>query len=238
MSDTTFEFISTFEALKAEINKRAGDPNAFEFKLDRAATNDRFVSNNRKKLQYIREVRDLLQHPQTNTPVRPFSISEGFLADTRDLLKRLANPPVAKDFWVPRASLTLARAGDRIGDLADTMRQRGFSHLPILDPSGAVVGVFNEAAVFAHLWKEEVTLIERGNTVADIMDSCSLGVVHTETFEFVRPVTPQDKLVDLFTKIPSPSTRVGAVFVTASGSPKDQLQGLITPWDVLARMAD
>lgn len=236
MTETTETFIQTFEKLKAEINKRAGDPGAFEFKLDRAARADRFVDSNRDKLRYIREVRDLLQHPRNESPQRPFAISEGFLQEVRALLKRLSNPPTAKDIWVPRSALTVARSTDRIGDLASVIKTRGFSHLPILDERDAVIGVFNEAAVFAHLWKEEMVLILRNMTVSDIMDSCHLSARHTETFEFVGPNTTQEKLVNLFVTIPSPTTRVGAVFVTASGNPRDPLQGLITPWDVLARI--
>jgi len=37
-----------------------------------------------------------------------------------------------------------------------------------------------------------------------------------------------------FIAIETPTTRVGAVFVTASGKRTEPLQRMITPWDVLA----
>ncbi len=79
-------------------------------------------------------------------------------------------------------------------------------------------------------------MIERTMTVFEIMESCDLNAAHTETFEFVRPTTTQDELVDLFLTVPTATTRVGAVFVTASGNRNDRLQGMITPWDALARI--
>ncbi len=151
MSTTTEAFIQTFEKIKAEINRRAGAPDSFEFKLDSAANKDHFIKINSKRLRYIRDVRDLLQHPQNNTPERPFSISVGFLQEAQTLLARLTYPPAANDIWVGLASLTLAQQSDRIGDLVAIMKTKGYSHLPILNNSGAVIGVFNEAAVFAHL---------------------------------------------------------------------------------------
>ncbi len=237
MSETTDKFINTFEKLKAEVNRRARRQNSERFELEEAARNDGAINKHFLKLKYIRDVRNALQHPQHDTPQRAFDVSPGFLGEVEQLLKYLVSPPTAKDIWVPRPALTIADPTDRIGDLAAVMKTKGFSHLPILDQKGAVIGVFNEAAVFAHLWKEDVTLIGRDMTVADIMESCRLDARHTETFEFVGPTKTQEQLVNLFVTIPSPTTRVGAVFVTASGSPRDPLQGLITPWDVLARIS-
>jgi hypothetical protein len=59
MSETSEKFIQAFEKIKAEINQRAGEPRAFEFKLDSAANKDRFVQRNLAKLRYIRVSRVL-----------------------------------------------------------------------------------------------------------------------------------------------------------------------------------
>lgn len=235
MVDATEEFIRLYEALKTEINQRAGDPEAYDLRLDRAAHRDGIVRRNKTRLHYIKEVRNLLQHPRNARPVRPFTISEGFLRETTALLEAIRNPPTAQDFGVSRSELTVARPEDRIGDLAVMMKRNGFSHLPILDARGAVIGVFNEAAVFAHLWAEEETIIGRGMRVQEIMHCCRLDAGHTEAFDFVGPRTTQDALIDEFLAI-SDNTRIGAIFVTASGKRTEPVQRMITPWDVLAQI--
>lgn len=98
-----------------------------------------------------------------------------------------------------------------------------------------MIGVFNEAAVFAHLWAEDITLIGRDMTFSELMESCRLGANHTETFDFVAPRTPQENIAKMFSTVRNNKTRVGAVFVTASGNRHEPLQRMITPWDVLAK---
>jgi hypothetical protein len=53
--------------------------------------------------------------------------------------------------------------------------------------------------------------------VYEILPHCRLDADHTETFRFVGPRVPLEDLVDMFLALDSPTTRVGALFVTASG---------------------
>ena len=114
------------------------------------------------------------------------------------------------------------------------MKQNGFSHVPILDERDAVIGVFNEAAVFDHLWADTEMIVGRQMQISDILPHCRLDADHTENFRFVKPGTPIDDLVEMFVAVESPTTRLGAAFVTASGNSTEPLQRLITAWDVLA----
>ncbi|QNP43478.1 CBS domain-containing protein [Sphingomonas daechungensis] len=141
---------------------------------------------------------------------------------------------MASRVGVSRNEIVVAKLTDKLGDLAEAMRQGGFSHLPILDERDAVVGVFNESAVFDHLWADTETIIARDMTVSEILRHCRLDAGHTEAFRFVRPTTLLDDLTDMFVALETPTTRVGAIFVTASGKSTEALQRMITPWDVLA----
>lgn len=234
MSTTTEDFIRTFEALREEVNRRAGDPNAHALQIDNAASRDPAIDKNRRLLRYIRDVRNALQHPQHGARGHAVQITDAFLKEAQDLLRHLQNPPTARSVGVARRDIRTAHRGDRLGDLADMMKRDGFSHLPILDERDAVIGVFNEAAIFDHLWGEPARIIERDMRVEDILPHCSLDAGHTETFQFVRPGTLLDDLVGMFVAPVSPTKRLGAAFVTASGSGTEPLQRIITPWDVLA----
>lgn len=237
MSRETEEFIRTFEEIAAEVNRRAALPNSFSVEIQRASERDSAVRKHRTLLIYIRELRNALQHPRHRSEGPPVHITPSFLEEVQNVLRYLKNPPTAAKVGVPRQKMIVAHLTDRLGDLADQMRRGGFSHLPVLDGRGAVIGVFNEAAVFDHLWADVETIVGRDMTVADIFPHCSLDAGHTESFRFVRPGTPLDDLVAMFLAIESPSTRVGAAFVTASGQRSEPLQRLITPWDVLASSA-
>lgn len=234
MSAATERFIRLFEELRGEVNRRAGQPNSQRFEVDLAAGRDRAVERNRRVLIYIRDVRNALQHPQHSRPGHAMHVTEPFLAEVDGLLKHLKNPPTATSVGVARKNIRTARLDEPLGALADLMKVSGFSHLPIVDNRDAVIGVFNEAAVFDHLWGEPARIIERGMLVQHILPHCLLDAKHTETFRFVQPGTLLDDLVRMFIAPDSPTTRVGAAFVTASGKSTEPLQRIVTPWDVLA----
>lgn len=233
MSEATDALIRAYEAIKREVNRRAGDPHATEFRLGAAADRDGAVRRNRQLLAYVRDVRNVLQHPGHTAQGHAVQVTEGFLREVEDLLGFLRNPPKARTLGVPRRDIRTARPDERLGVLAEEMRRRAFSHLPILDDEGAIIGVFNEAAVFAHLWAEDETIVGKNMLVSEILPHCRLDAGHTERFVFVGPGEPIDRLVDRFLALPSPGTRVGAVFVTDSGKASDPLRRLITAWDVL-----
>ena len=234
MRDPTEKFIRTFEAIVTQVNERAGVPLSHSFEIEKAAMRDGIVRRNREVLIYIRNVRNALQHPKHSSDGHALQVSESFLEEVQDLLKHLTRPPTASSAGVPREKIKTASTDDRLGDLADEMKRGGFSHVPIVDECDVVIGVFNEAAVFDHLWADTETIVGRQMQIADILLNCSLDANHTEIFRFIKPATPVDDLVDMFLDLNSPTTRLGAAFVTASGKKSDPLQRLITPWDVLA----
>lgn len=234
MTGTNEDFIATFEALAAEVNRRAGRPDSRQFEVAEACARHPGLARHRGLLNCIRELRNILQHPQHRAPGPAFQVSEAFLDESRKLLRRLQDPPTAMKLGVARAQIRTAAPDERLGALAAEMKRKGFSHLPILDDHGAVIGVFNEAAVFEHLWVGTEAIVGRDMPLSDILDYCRLDAGHTESFHFVDPRMPLEEVVQKFVALDTPATRVGALFVTASGRRTETLQRMITPWDVLA----
>lgn len=234
MSELNAKFIRTFEEIVDEVNRRAGAPTSRVFEIERASYRDSTVLRNRALLIYVRDVRNALQHPKHSSKGPSVEVSESFLREVQGLLSQLLNPVTASDVGVPRRDISIARPDDSLGQLAALMKRNGFSHLPILNERGAVFGVFNEAAVFDFIWGEQETIIGRDMRLSDILSNCAIDVERTETFKFVKPGTQLDFLVGMFRSIGSAKTRLGAVFVTASGQRNEPLQRMITAWDVLA----
>lgn len=233
MTDPTERFIRLFETLAVEVNRKACLSTSHAFEVARAAELDSAVRQNRALLVYIRDIRNLLQHPKHRHSGYAVHVSEDFVTEVAGLLTYLQNPPKAGGIGVGRKQITTAALTDHLGELAGLMKREGFSHVPIVDENDVVTGVFNEAAVFDHLWAEEETIISRQTTVADIFNHCALEADHTETFRFVKPSALVVDLTKLFRNVQSPKQRIGAVFVTASGNKNGALQRMITPWDIM-----
>ena len=223
------------EDIRREVNRRAGDRSSRSFLLDKAAKRDSFVKRKRDLIEYIRNIRNLLVHAEHKSRDKDhaFHISESFLKEVEILLRDFKNPPTANSVGVSREQIMTARLTDQLGVLADEMKQKCFSHVPILDENDVVIGVFNRAAVFDYLRTESKSIVERQTQISDILHCCRLDADHTETFMFVNSRKKRDDLVKIFQTIESRTTRVGAVFVTAYGNNSKPLKRLITPWDVL-----
>ena len=103
-------------------------------------------------LIYIRDVRNALQHPKHRSDGHAVQISEAFLDEVQALLSHLRNPPTASSVGVPRKEIKTAGLTDQLGDLADEMKQCGFSHVPILDERDAVIGSVLDAWMLVPGW--------------------------------------------------------------------------------------
>lgn len=166
MNQAAAVFIRTFEEIAAEVNRRAGEASSRTFEIEKAADRDGIVRNNRDLLRYIRDIRNSLQHPKHRSSSDAILISDSFLVEVQGLRDRLLNPLTANSIGVARGAMRIASQDEQLGDLAQEMKRDGFSHLPILDARDAVIGVFNEAAVFDYLWKDSETIIGRQTLVA------------------------------------------------------------------------
>lgn len=234
MKDANELFIKLFEKIVSEVNRRAGAQTSHTFEIERAAAKDPTIQSIRHFLMYVRDVRNTLQHPKHSSRGHAIHVTDGFLTEVNAALDRLCNPVTASAIGVALRDIEVARPSDTLGALADVMKRNAFSHMPILNDTRAVTGVFNEAAVFEFLWSEQETIIGKDMRLSDILRHCALNATRTETFSFVRPGTPRDEIAGMFKALGSPSTRLGAVFVTASGKGAEPLQRMITAWDVLA----
>ena len=197
MSETNDRFLRLYEELKAEVNKRAGDSSSHSFQVANAARRDGAVSREKWRLEYIKDIRNALSHPKHKSQGHAVLISDTFLEEVETLLNHLRKPPTANTVGVPRKEIRTANLDEKLGDLAAEMKQGAFSHVPILDERDVVIGVFNEAAVFDHLWAETETIVSREMPVSDVLSHCRLDADHTETFKFLNPRTPLDDLVEV-----------------------------------------
>lgn len=238
MSELNSSFSKAFEKLKVAVNEVAGESDNRAIYIDRACKNSSRALRHKKLLQYIRDVRNTLHHPQNRSEGSAFLVTEDFIQETLQIAGELANPPTAKNICVPRGSLFVADVGTQIGEIIKEMRTKGYSHVPILDSEGRVLGVFNESAVFDYFCSDDIVDSDPKLLIDQLMQHCRLEAGHTERFEFVGPSQNEDTILKKFLNVQNDKARVGAIFVTASGKPFDPMTGMITAWDVLEQSSD
>lgn len=230
-------FINLFEELKLICNKIAGSGSKTNFEVDRASDRNFIIKRNKRFINQIKDIRNLLQHPSHEKPYDAFEVSQQLVDDLAELINILKNPKKASDICVPLNQIYSIAEGSRVIDATNTMQSSNFTHVPIIDADSKVVGVFSENSLFSYFCSDDIIDAGESLLIRDIMQFCSMEH-RTETFKFIKPNTDIERVYDLFTSIESPNRRVGALFITASGKRNDRLTGLITAWDILSNIVD
>jgi len=235
-ADLNTEFLQVFEEIKAVVNRLAGEEGNQEFMLSAACRKNARVQRRRTELEYIKDVRNLHVHQQQKSGLPTFALTQTFVDFCRSIQAQLAQATTAGKIGVNIRDVAVARWDDPILPIIATMRENCFSHIPIMGGAGVVEGVFNEAAILAHLMSSEmIMMIEPDDTLNGLRDQCRIGADHIEAFQFISPSASEDRVADAFLTVTGPFTRVGAVFVTPNAAPDKPVQRMITAWDVLAQ---
>lgn len=228
------QFLRLFEAIKDLVNTIAGRT-SYELQLDAACNCSRRVTERRSEIRHVREVRNVIAHPQAKSGAPAVIVTPDLLARTQRLLNDLSLVRTANTTGVPRGQLFTATPDTRLTNIAETMRTKRYTHVPVLDEGSRVIGVFNESAIFDYLVSQTIIELDDAMLVDDIMDHCRLDAGHTESFRFIRPSTTEDEMLDALINVEGEFTRVGALFVTPSGNPNEPLHRMITIWDVMSK---
>jgi len=232
--DPNLLFIQRFEHLKYLVNSTAGKNNSTYFELKLASENSRQIKRNFRLIQYIREIRNLLQHPNHEGGNHAIVVSEDLIGSLDDVISEIEKPKTAKDLGVPSKDLWCVNLDARVIDVSDKMKSENFSQVPITDQNDVLIGVFSESSIFSYFGTDEIIDASKNLSIQDIFAHCQLDDQRTEIYRFAHPNTPIHKIYNKFVTTDGNTKRLGAVFVTASGKQTEKVSRMITAWDVLA----
>ncbi|MBE6588174.1 MAG: CBS domain-containing protein [Ruminococcaceae bacterium] len=184
-----------------------------------------------EELNLFREMRNLLSHHGRIDGSPVVIPSEQALNKLLEILEYAKNPPMALSLATPKASLCCARLSDEVSKIVGLMEKRGYSHIPVLNKSGSLFGVFSVGTLFAFAKDNPESSIQ-GLTLRDLSEYLPPEKHTTEKFAFADRDSSLYEIKELF-KVSGPyHRRVVAVFVTEGARRNGILLGMITPWDV------
>ena len=185
------------------------------------------------KLNFCREVRNLLTHngdAQGDPLIEP---SEALIEELKQIIEYAKRPPLAIHFMTPRAQLLTADLGQRVYEVMRSMEKRGFSHIPVIG-KGEFVGVFSIGTVFTYCARDMGDGgIEKQTRVRDFSAWIPIDKHVMECYGFIDENATYADVKWEFERIKRQEKRLAALFVTKTGSITEPLLGMITPWDVL-----
>ena len=185
----------------------------------------------RSELDYCREVRGILQHKPRIGKSYAVEPSDEMIALLKATLDKVMNPPRAKDIHIPISKILYKTMDDLVLPTMLVMQENVFTHVPILQ-DGVVVGVFSENTLFSFLADDRIVEIADNMKFSDLADYLPPEKHRAESFRFVRESKLVAEISGMFEDALSKQDRIGLVFTTKSGDPKEPLLGIITAWDV------
>ena len=226
--DKTELFLEKFKLLEDAVRNKyhLRDGDSITYYLSGQSKYKKFAD----ELNYCQKVRNFLVHECKLGDEFAVTPGDAMIRFVEDLTQIVIDQPRCCDVHVKLGQVYWRSMQDSVKTAMAVMRERMFTHVPILDEGGAVIGVFDENSIFTYLAERNTVSIANDLRFADISKHLSLTGREMESFIFVKPDMLVEELEDIVEKAFIKGDRIALAFVTASGKPDDRLQGIITPW--------
>ena len=224
-------FLEKYKQLEEVVRStcKLGDGDSISFYLSGQSKYKRFADD----IRYCQKVRNLLCHEKKVNDSFAVEASASMIEFIEKLIDNIRKRPKCCDIQIKFDNVCWRSLNDTVKDTMTEMRNKLFTHIPILNDDGCVIGVFDENSVFTYIADEEIVAIDETLKFSDIQKYLSLEDREMESFVYVKATSYVDELEEKIESAFNLSKRIGLAFVTASGSNKDKLQGIITPWDII-----
>lgn len=182
------------------------------------------------RIMALRHVRNVLTH-NTMANGHPFvTVNEEVIPFLDNVISIIKCLPTAANILIPRSDVFSCSLEDGIHSVVNVMLEKVYSHVPVLDTSGKVVGVFSESTML----EMDKAGVRNDSTIRmhDVAAFLPLEKHSAEVFRFVPKNDPISHLRHLCAEALNKHERIGMIFVTENGKPDEPLLGILTVWDI------
>ena len=215
------------EVVRSTYNLRNSDSISFYL------SNQNIYQRYRDEIRYCQEVRNLLSHKKKIGNEFAVEPSQQMLDFIDNLIKKIRKRTKCFEVQINESQVCWKSMNDSVKDTIKEMSDKLYTHIPILE-DGKVIGVFDENSIFNYLSKQEIIMIEENTTFNDIKEYIGLYDREMEEFIFFSSQSYLEELEKEFEKSYKRGKRIGIAFMTQNGKSCEKLQGIITPWDMIA----
>lgn len=231
MNNNVDRFIEKYKELEVAVRTTYG--------IDKGNSVSYYLTQQNKFSKYKDDIllcsdtRNLIQHGR--------HVNDGFVVQPTDqmihfmdsLISKIKNRQRCGDVMVPISEVYWQKEQGKISDAIKIMKEKTYTHVPILDER-KVIGVFDENALFWHLSEEKEVSYNEESTFSSIKKYLSLEGREGESFLFAKKGDYVDVIEDRINEAFKERKRIGMVFITETGDKTGKLQGILTPWDIIA----
>ena len=185
-----------------------------------------------KELDLIREVRNLIQHKDVEVKGKEAIYVDEVLMDAlREIIGLVQHPETVGDICT--RDLMTAGLSTPVKEVIDRMLDSSFSHIPVLDEQGKLLGIFSENTIFTRVAKEGLGALTESDCVRDFKPYLDIRAHGRDSFAFIAEGVATEQAVDQYKHRDKQGRRLAMLVVTRHGDPSEKVLGVLTPYDVL-----
>lgn len=193
--------------------------------------NDPSNTKFREEMNTCREIRNLLTHHADVGGQAIVEPSEQMMLLLKQIIKYVEDPPVIVEAATPFQKLMTASPEQFAFGVMRKMRDRGFSHIPVLD-HGKLIGIFSVSVPFSFAM-ENGTPISYSFRIGDFGEYLDPGNHCTERFIFASKSMTVQQASKEFEIVGSNKKRLAMILITDNGQQTGKIIGVVTPFDVI-----
>lgn len=190
----------------------------------------RVLLENIDQLFLCNKLRNALAHNFDDPPIA--DPRQDIVDFMKAIYAEITNPKTAANIMTKNVRKT--NTSENIYDVVDDMDRNNFTNVPVVD-GGKVVAVLSERSALKWIaaTKDDDVKLAEVHTVWDVeryLDD--INAEDSDVYVFVAKDLNIYSVQDIFDEAIKNGRRVGALFVTNSGSHNESLLGIITAWDL------
>ena len=183
-----------------------------------------------RRVAILRETRNFLTHTPKFLQEDVVEVGTEVITYLKELILELSKPITVIEKCTMFEDLLHADIHTNIQGLMNQMVAKGYSHVPVLNKSKHIIGVFSESVIFSHYAKENEKDVPK--IINEILDLAIIENHRSETYGFIHKNALIDEARKLFEE-PKKEKRLVLLFVTETGKIEEKILGVLSPWDVM-----
>ena len=190
------------------------------------------IAKNRELIEVSANLRNIIVH---NNDLKLALPTEEFLNTFETLVNEVMNPKQVKDVMKHYSALNYCSLNDTIKTAYKMMRDCNLSNIPVIE-NNTLKGIFSESSLFllAENDLQDLCLDLDNTRFKDIIDKLSIDKHPSLRYPFVNRKMNIYEALNYFTKEGyKDGKRTELLLVTNTGKNHEQLQGIVSPYDLL-----
>lgn len=186
-----------------------------------------FVRKHLYQLRNFGELRNFITHGIKSNGETFAAPTQAAIEKINQYAQMITKPAKVLDFF--RKKVFKAKKSDFLKEIIPQMKKNGYTSIPIYDEQEQFVGVLSEARLL--YWISELLINE---------DYINLGLLRIEHLKrgtpqrehlFISKATTIFEVNELFTQSKRSGEKLSALFITETGNPNEEIQGMISSGD-------